>query len=108
MNTTKITILETWTESESGWGNRPDGGSLHLTKDDYEKFVKMHWESEKKRNPSGNTPYEYTRQDQNPKAVYVSDKLYNLLLKEKKKHGIWLFQSEMEKYFDKNEIVFIV
>lgn len=41
METNKMNtaILETWTESEAGWGTRPDGGSLHLTKEDYKKFI---------------------------------------------------------------------
>lgn len=34
-----------WTESESGWGFRPDGYSYHLTVSDSEKFIKDHWDS---------------------------------------------------------------
>lgn len=32
-----------WEESERGWGVRPDGYSLHLSKEDAEQFIKEYW-----------------------------------------------------------------
>jgi len=60
---TRIVHMDTWTESEAGWGQRPDGGSLHLSKDDYKSFVEDYWIREKASNPSGVTPAEYSRPD---------------------------------------------
>ena len=34
----KTAFLDTWTESESGWGQRSDGCSIHLSKEEYKKI----------------------------------------------------------------------
>ncbi len=70
-----------WIESESGWGQRPDGCSLHLTKEDAEAYIKDYWDSEHKRNPSGEVPYEYSR-NEGMSLVSVSKKLYDKIKKE--------------------------
>jgi len=31
-----------WEEKERGWGHRPDGWSLHLTSDDYDRHLERH------------------------------------------------------------------
>jgi fructose-1,6-bisphosphatase/inositol monophosphatase family enzyme len=77
-------IYLSWTESESGWGIRPDGCSLHKTENDAKLFVKEYW----KRMPA-ETPDEYSFPDSEPRTVQVSDKLYQRV--EERKHGIRLF-----------------
>lgn len=37
-----LAYLMTWTESERGWGQRPDGHSLHATKADWEAYLAKH------------------------------------------------------------------
>lgn len=32
-----------WTEYERGWGSRPDGHTLHVSKELAEKFVEDYW-----------------------------------------------------------------
>jgi len=32
-------VYVSWEESERGWGTRPDGCSLHLTKADFEIYL---------------------------------------------------------------------
>jgi len=50
-----------WTETEAGWGQRPDGYSLHLTREDSETYVKDYWNKMPDRGPNGEVPYEYSR-----------------------------------------------
>jgi len=86
----KVAIMETWTESEAGWGTRPDGVSLHLTKEDYKSFTKEYWDSQ----DSVATPDEYSREDGNPKVVNVSDELFNKL--NESDNGIRVWQHEFK------------
>jgi O-acetyl-ADP-ribose deacetylase (regulator of RNase III) len=86
-----IAILETWTESESGWGQRPDGVSLHLTEDDYKEYVKNFWEGK-----SGPAPHEYSREDGNTKVVYVNDDIYNEIKGTKNGLRLWQNPSVLE------------
>lgn len=102
----KVVYLETWTESEAGWGTRPDGVTLHLSKEDYHKYVDDYWEREKEYNPSGVTPNEYTRQDNNLKMVMISENLYETLTQNKDNFGLRLWQDEFRKELEEKNIVF--
>lgn len=51
-----IAICQPWLESESGWGVRPDGYSLHKTKSDLDAYVQKYWDSMPDEAPS-----EYSR-----------------------------------------------
>lgn len=73
-------VYQRWIESEAGWGQRPDGVSLHLTTDDHKMFIKKYWDDEKKRNPSGNTPSIYSREDGSPGLISVPEDYYNVLV----------------------------
>jgi len=66
-----IVLAQNWTESERGWGMRPDGYSIHLTKEDVKKYIDAYW----KRMPAA-VPDEYSFPDGEPVAVVVSKKLY--------------------------------
>jgi len=82
----KTVIMETWTESESGFGQRPDGVSLHLTRDDYDAYVKDFWHGK-----GGGAPAIYTREDGNTTVVNVGQKLYNEI--KNTKNGLRLWES---------------
>ena len=42
----KTAFLDTWTESEAGWGKKDDGGSIHSTKEGYKSYVEEYWGEE--------------------------------------------------------------
>ena len=96
-----IALLETWTESERGWGSRNDGCTLHLTKEDYKKYVEEYWKT-----MPDKVPDEYSRPDGNLKAVVISDDLLKSL-NESKKFGICLWQSEFREKKNSKEIMYM-
>jgi len=46
-----------WIESERNWGQRPDGVSLHKTRDDVMAFIAEYWDGM----PSGRAPEVYSK-----------------------------------------------
>jgi hypothetical protein len=56
MKTMHDVVVLKWIESESGWGVRSNGCSLHLTHKDRKKFVKDYWDKMPE-----TAPEEYTR-----------------------------------------------
>lgn len=38
-------LVQKWFESERGWGQRPDGWSLHRNRDELDAYVKAYWDS---------------------------------------------------------------
>ena len=58
-------VVQKWEESERGWGNRPDGYSLHLSEDDRNKYISDYWDRQPKQ-----VPDEYERPCGTP---YVAD-----------------------------------
>lgn len=53
-------ILVHWTESERGWGQRPDGVSLHRSKEAAAAYIEEYWDRMPPRGPKGEVPDEYT------------------------------------------------
>ena len=84
---------QNWIESERGMGQRPDGASLHLSKEDAEAYVKAYWA----RMPSGSAPEAYSKQDGNPFLVLVAWKIYQALLanKEEERLGVRFNQTNI-------------
>lgn len=84
-------VVQNWEESERGWGSRPDGFTVHLTEEDHKAFLAKHYADERKRNPSGVVPDEYSRPDGEPKKVLAGAKTVEALKIDKKKKGfgIW-------------------
>ena len=37
-----IVCVQRWTESECGWGQRPDGLSIHFSEDQHTEYIKAH------------------------------------------------------------------
>jgi hypothetical protein len=92
-NTTHIytVVCDYWTESEAGWGQRPDGCSLHLSEADHKAYVEDHWAQERKRNPSGEVPHEYDRPDGHTFIALVDWDTYKEV--RDSKNGVRKFQS---------------
>jgi hypothetical protein len=97
-----ILIKETWTESEAGWGCRPDGFSLHISKEDCTKYVKAYWDRMPPR-VNGAAPHEYTHEDGNLQVVQVSKKLYDQV-KKSKSFGVRYWNSDYSKLVETKQI----
>ena len=93
----KIVYFQFWWETERGWGERPDGYSLHLTVQDHKEWIRAYW----KRMPdrvNGEAPDEYSypcgmgydRMKGDPIQVEINEKspLYKQLIDNKKQNGI--------------------
>lgn len=71
-----IAYLVTWTEFERGWGQRPDGYSMHPTKEAWDAFFKAY-----KAKMPANAPDEYSNPS-DPVAVEIDDVLAEKLTQE--------------------------
>ena len=67
-----VVWLQSWEESEAGWGQRPDGFSLHITEDSAKNFVDSFMKSQEEVLGEA-TPPEYDRPAGNPYRVSVDD-----------------------------------
>lgn len=85
-------VVQEWEESEAGWGVRPDGATLHLTEASRASYVSDYWEREKKNNPSGAVPHEYTRTSGRPQVIDVDKATYDKV--KGTKNGLMLWESE--------------
>lgn len=95
----KTAFLDTWTETERGWGQRSDGCSIHLTKEDYKKYVESYWSS-----MPASTPDEYERPDNFVREIVLGTKLFNRL--KKSESGIRIWESDFRELKVNNEILF--
>jgi hypothetical protein len=77
-----------WVESERGWGQRPDGYSLHLTREDAEAFIKDYWDKMPDRGPRGEVPDEYSRPGE-PMLSQVNTRTLRKI--KKSKNGLRVF-----------------
>ena len=80
-------ICQDWTESEQGWGQRPDGVSLHLNENNRATFFKDY----QKRLPK-EIPHEYSFPEENIYVIKVDDNTFERI--KETKNGLRLFQSE--------------
>ncbi len=71
----KEVVCQKWVESERGWGCRPDGSSLHLTKKDAEKYIVNYWKEMPKE-----VPDEYSRPSGEPFLITVNEEIYERVL----------------------------
>lgn len=90
-------VLDTWTESERGWGQRPDGCSLHLTIEDYNLFLEDYWAD-----MPDSAPDEYSRPDGNLKIVKVSSEIYGRV--KETLNGIFVWEREFNKLKESKDI----
>lgn len=70
-------VRQDWMESERGWGQRPDGYSLHRTAEDCKRFIKEYWSRMPPRDQFGNPPDEYSFPSGEPFVVDVDQKTYD-------------------------------
>lgn len=68
-----VVWLQSWEESEAGWGQRPDGFSLHLTAAEDAKLYSDDFMENQREMLGDKTPAEYDRPAGRPYEVYVSD-----------------------------------
>lgn len=66
-----------WTERERGFGYRPDGHTLHISKEEAIAYIKSYWSCQ-----PDTVPDEYSAPDE-PRLVEVSDSIFQRLEKEK-------------------------
>lgn len=62
--------VQQWTESERGWGERPDGFTAHRTHADLTKYIADYWAG-----MPDEAPDEYSKPDGKPFQYEVDDKL---------------------------------
>ncbi len=68
--------VQKWEESEAGWGQRPDGYSLHLHQEDIRKYLNVVRTEEFKRGYGAeNIPHEYSRPSGDPYLTEVTDEV---------------------------------
>ena len=91
----KIYVM-TWTESEAGWGQRPDGYSLHKSPEDFKKYTDEYWS----RMPKGQTPHEYSYPDSQMNArlriVNVDGRSKLARSVRNSKNGVRVWESDKE------------
>jgi len=90
-------ILQLWEESERGWGTRPDGCSLHTDFSNRKQYVESLYEGR-----SEVAPDVYERVIGDPIPAFVTDNLYNRILKDK---SIRLFENELNNLINLEEII---
>lgn len=80
---TYVVIRKNWIESERGWGQKPDGYSLHLTEEDMKEFIREHWAEWPDKVPDW-----YYGPDimSSPRPFEVDEKTYNEI--KESEHGI--------------------
>lgn len=70
-------LVQKWFESERGWGQRPDGWSLHRNREELDAYVKTYWGSM----PSA-VPDEYSAPDGEPRvypgSVFTDEQIAKL------------------------------
>jgi len=71
---TKVEVFViAWEESERGWGTRPDGISIHKTKDDAAKYIASYWRRMNSQYGSS-APDEYERPvSEKPRSILVEE-----------------------------------
>jgi hypothetical protein len=57
--------------SERGWGQRPDGYSLHLTESDRKQYIKDYWDK-----MPDEVQDEYSRPEGSPERIDVDETLH--------------------------------
>jgi hypothetical protein len=71
--TEKLVLRQDWLESERGWGIRPDGFSLHISRAALEEYLKRKRELTER---TDTVPDSYSRPDGQPYGVDVTDEIY--------------------------------
>jgi hypothetical protein len=97
-------IMVEWMESEAGWGQRPDGYSLHLSKDDAEKYIRDYWAGMPPRDEHGRPPEVYERPGSNRTLVMIDNNLH-AEIEASPKPGVRVWENQMDEYRKKKRVV---
>jgi len=87
----KTLFAQHWTEYERGWGSRPDGLSLHNSREDRKTFIDKY---NKKYNNAPVAPDDYSVADGEAFMIQVDDDLCTIV-----SNGMWVTNS----WFDENK-----
>ncbi len=86
-----MVVAQDWEERERGWGSRPDGKTIHLTKTDCEAYCKEYAKNQDdsyKKDGGVGVPDEYSCPVGNPYNMGVNTEIYEQL--KQSKNGIWV------------------
>lgn len=92
----KPIIIQFWTETERGWGQRPDGLTLHKTTQDRNDYVKYYNETF---NNKDEVPDEYTFADGDGQLWMIDEELFNSLTNLDNQNYTW----QTNKWFTENK-----
>lgn len=92
-------FFQRWEESERGWGVRPDGCSLHVSSDSYNKYLSDIYSDRQDKT----IPHQYDRIVGGLIECFVSDILFNSLEESK---DMRLMEHEMTNLISLQEIIF--
>lgn len=92
-------IYVSWEESERGWGTRPDGCSLHLSKSYYELFLDDYWRSQ-----PDQVQDEYSRPAGKPVMAYAAPSLLRRI--ENSSLGLRIWEDEEIKLVANKELIY--
>jgi len=96
----KVYIID-WYESERGWGQRPDGVSLHLSQEDINIYIENYWLEECSDQDDDYIPDEYSAPSTyNGTIIEVSEEIYRKILDLNKRniYGLRIWQHELQKF----------
>jgi hypothetical protein len=93
-----VAYLQTWTESERGWGQRPDGHSLHKSPEDAKAYIKRFEDDQKALNGPG-VPDEYSFAEGRPTLVKITKAAADAL---EKKGDLRFWHTDYEKFVIKD------
>ncbi|MBU1198703.1 MAG: hypothetical protein KKF46_02720 [Nanoarchaeota archaeon] len=72
----RVIVRQEWTETERGWGMRPDGYSLHKTVEECKQYINDYWEGMPHKIPD-----EYSFPSGKPYTVDVDKEIYQSVIK---------------------------
>jgi hypothetical protein len=81
--------VQKWEESERGWGTRPDGYTLHATKEHVDHFLKDMRKREMEGMSQNYVPESYSRPDGSDPYEWECDDQELVSKVTKSKNGIW-------------------
>lgn len=90
-----LVVRQDWIESEKGWGQRPDGCSLHKTVSDCKDFIDKYWSS-----MPYFVPNEYDCPVGEPYHISIPKELYNEMMQNNL--GMRIYGGRMHKLKDEN------
>lgn len=90
-------ILQLWEESERGFGNRPDGCSIHADSENRNKYIKSIYESR-----CDEVPDIYERIIGSELEAFIDDDLFKILTEKK---SLRLIEPELNNLIKFEEII---